>query len=424
MILVGSQRSSARALADHLTNTRDNDHVALLDVEGFMANDLHGAMDEAHAIAGATRCQKFLFSVSLNPPQGVVVTDDGFRATTDRVAAVLGLSDQPHAMVVHEKNGRRHAHAVWSRIDGNRMQAIELGLYKAKLRDLSRDLFLDHGWEVPQGLQTYGQKNPLNFTLAEWQQSLRSDVDPREMKQLLRSVWERSDDLKSTAQALEEHGLFLAKGDRRGFVALDLDGNVYSLSRWMGVKSKELSQRLGPVDALPSMHERAKQLRGQVFAQLRGYIRQVKVKHAEDRQPLREKREALVAIHRAERLKLAERQEKRWAEETKARFNRLNKGIRGVFDRLTGAHQRTRKRNEAEAVMAAKRDQQQRDGLVIAQMEESTELQVAIKELAEQQAEDRLRMARIVREIVERLRRYGETQRPGQDRRQAPSLDR
>ncbi|WP_238475680.1 hypothetical protein [Rhodophyticola sp. CCM32] len=48
MILVGSQRSGARALADHLMNDRDNEHVELLDMAGFMAENLHGALDEAH----------------------------------------------------------------------------------------------------------------------------------------------------------------------------------------------------------------------------------------------------------------------------------------------------------------------------------------------------------------------------------------
>ncbi|WP_231704036.1 hypothetical protein [Cochlodiniinecator piscidefendens] len=55
MILKGSQRAGARDLSDHLMNERDNDHVELLDMRGFMADDLHGALDEAHAISKATQ---------------------------------------------------------------------------------------------------------------------------------------------------------------------------------------------------------------------------------------------------------------------------------------------------------------------------------------------------------------------------------
>ena len=56
MILVGSQRSGAKALADHLMNDRENDHVTLAEVDGFIAEDLHGALEEAEAVSMATQC--------------------------------------------------------------------------------------------------------------------------------------------------------------------------------------------------------------------------------------------------------------------------------------------------------------------------------------------------------------------------------
>ncbi len=47
-----------------------------------------------------------------------------------------------------EKEGRRHAHVVWSRIDTENMKAINLPFYKTKLRDLPRELFVEHGWNI------------------------------------------------------------------------------------------------------------------------------------------------------------------------------------------------------------------------------------------------------------------------------------
>lgn len=167
MIIVASQRSGARALADHLMNDRDNDHVTLAKVDGFMADDLHGALNEAFAISKATQYKQFMFSVSLNPPGDAYVTKEEFELAAQRVAEKLGLQDQPHAIVIHEKQGRRHAHVVWSRIDADSMTAINLPHFKNKLRDVSRELFLDHGWELPKGLKTYGDKDPMNFTLAD-----------------------------------------------------------------------------------------------------------------------------------------------------------------------------------------------------------------------------------------------------------------
>ncbi len=175
VILKGSQRSGAKALADHLMNDRDNDHVTCLDLRGFSTDELHGALAEMHAISKATQCKKFMFSLSLNPPQDHVGTEQEFFAAADRAEQTLGLDGQPRAIIVHEKEGRRHAHVVWSRIDVDELKAIHLGRYKLALRDLSRDLFLDHGWVLPDGLATYGNKSPLNFTLEEWQQAKRNN---------------------------------------------------------------------------------------------------------------------------------------------------------------------------------------------------------------------------------------------------------
>ncbi|AUQ67412.1 hypothetical protein PhaeoP78_02572 [Phaeobacter inhibens] len=39
-------------------NDRDNDHVEVIDIDGFMADDLHGAFKEALAISKATQCKR------------------------------------------------------------------------------------------------------------------------------------------------------------------------------------------------------------------------------------------------------------------------------------------------------------------------------------------------------------------------------
>ncbi|UWR87814.1 relaxase/mobilization nuclease domain-containing protein [Phaeobacter inhibens] len=417
MILKASQRSGAAALADHLMNSLDNDHVELLETRGFMAEDLHGAFAEVYAISKATRCRQFLFSLSLNPPQDHVASEDQFLDAADRIEERLGLGGQPRAIVIHEKEGRRHAHVVWSRIDGAELKAINLPHFKNKLRDLSRDLFLDHGWELPKGLQSYGVKSPLNFTLKEWQQAKRTGIDPREIKQIFQSAWERSDSQTGFKNALEERGYFLAKGDRRGFVALDVDGNLYSIPKWTDLKSKEVRARFGDPGSLPSVAETRADLNRKVTHQMRGYIDEIKSRQTQAREPLRDEHRAMKAAHRAERKKLKEGQSNRWQEETKARSARLNKGLRGIFDRLTGAAQHTRRKNEREAYKCAKRDQAQRDRLVVAQMKERKKLQKRMQKLREKQIQDRHIMMRDLIASLRRLRNPDQLQRDRQRRR-------
>lgn len=217
MILKGSQRGGANQLAAHLMNMIDNDHVALEDVRGFAANDLKGALEEAHAISRGTKCSQFLLSLSLNPPQDAEVGIEAFREAAQRAGKALGLDGQPMALVTHEKNGRLHAHAVWSRIDADQMKAINLPFFKERLAGLSKQLFLEHGWELPEGHRQNGWRNPLNFSLEEWQQAKRLDLEPREVKQVFQDAWKQSDNAATfRVHAASCRHETLPRGEQRG----------------------------------------------------------------------------------------------------------------------------------------------------------------------------------------------------------------
>ncbi|HMR33051.1 MAG TPA: relaxase, partial [Geminicoccaceae bacterium] len=129
------QPAGRHALARHLLNDIDSDHVEVHELRGFVADDLPGALKEAHAVGLGTRCRRFLFSLSLNPPPRAKVSVEAFEAAIVDIEARLGLSGQPRAIVFHEKDGRRHAHCVWSRIDAARMRAINLSHFELKLMD-------------------------------------------------------------------------------------------------------------------------------------------------------------------------------------------------------------------------------------------------------------------------------------------------
>ena len=121
-----------------------------------------------HAVSKGTRCQQFLFSLSLNPPKDGGASRDDLMDAIERAEERLGLKGHPRAVVIHEKNGRLHAHAVWSRIDPRDMKAVNLPFFKTRLAELSKELYLEHGWELPDGHKENGWRSPLNFTLPEW----------------------------------------------------------------------------------------------------------------------------------------------------------------------------------------------------------------------------------------------------------------
>ena len=406
MILKGSQRAGAKQLAAHLLNDRDNDHVEVLELSGFVSEELRGAFREVEAISKATRCKQYLFSLSLSPPKQVVAGEEDFRDAADRAEQALGLDGQPRAIIIHEKEGRRHAHVVWSRIDAAQLKAINLPHFKNKLTGLSKELYLDHGWDLPDGLRLNSGKSFLNFTLDEWQQAKRQDIDPREIKASMREAWERTDSLRGLSNALEERGYYLAQGDRRGFVALDVHGNVYALPRWLGLKSKEVKDRLGSPNQLPSVDVRKAELKTKVTDKLRDFLREAKDRQSRAIKPLNDERAVLVQQHRQERERLRIKQNARAEVEAKERASRLRKGLSGLFDRLTGRARQIREQNAAEAFEASKRDQKQRDDLAVLQMEDRRSLQGRFDHLRNRHKDDRRLLAREVMQFL-RVRSRG-----------------
>ena len=409
MILKGSQRAGAGALASHLMNDRDNDHVTVLEIRDFVADNLAGALSEAQAISKATKCKQFMFSLSLSPPKDHIACEQDFLDAADRAEQKLGLDGQPRAIIIHEKEGRMHAHVVWSRIDGENLKAINMSHFKRKLNALSRELYLDHGWELPKGLQAGGGKSPLNFTLAEWQQAKRQGLDPREIKQVFQEAWKRSDNIKAFGNALAERGYFIAKGDRRGFVALDVQGKVYSIPKWTGIRAKEAIGKFGSPNNLPSVFHVQGELRGLVTDKLKDFIADIKSKHARDVEPLNHEKSEMVALHRAERLRLKDGQKERLVKETKNRSDRLNKGVRGLLDWVSGKAKATKKRNETEAYQCFSRDRDQRDDLVKDQMTDRQSLQKRFDAIRKTQIQDRRLLARDVSQFLRSSERRSKT---------------
>ncbi|KPQ05925.1 MAG: Relaxase/mobilization nuclease domain [Rhodobacteraceae bacterium HLUCCA12] len=380
MILKGNQRAGGSQLAVHLTNLRDNDHVTVHELRGFVSDDLHGAFNEAYAVSRGTRCKQFLFSLSLNPPETADVPVEAFEQAIASIEKRLGLAGQPRAIVFHEKNGRRHAHCVWSRIDAAEMKAINLPHYKMKLRDVSRDLYLEHGWQLPRGLIDPGERDPLNFSQGEWQQALRIEADPKKLKQTFIDCWAASDCQNSLESALADHGLYLARGERRGYVAVDGRGEIYSLSRWTGKKSKELKGRLGPPEQLRSIEETKKLIAQRLDVAATEIQTAAQKRKEKELSSYKVRRDELVAEQRVQRSQLAEKQRGRATLERNARQARMPKGLRALWARITGTYRALQREIEREAAACDQRDRLELAELIKSQLANRRELKGRLHE--------------------------------------------
>lgn len=387
MILKASQRGGAKQLALHLLSD-ENEHVTVHELSGFSSDTVQGAFQEIYAVSCATKATKFLFSLSLNPPEHEDAPVKLFEDTISRIEQDLGITGQPRAIVFHEKEGRRHAHCVWSRINTDEMKAIKLPYFKEKLNSIGKDIYLEKGWELPKGFINRQLSDHRNFTLAEWQQTKRHGIDPREIKAAVSSCWQSADNRQSLQAALQEKGFFLAKGDRRGIVIVDWNKEVYALARQAGVKAKDLKQRLGNPDDLSSVDETKTKIDAE-YSHLRNkFLQELKHRHKLERRPYRAGREQLVALQIKEREALQIKQAERWQSETRQRQAKIRKGLGGLWDFITGQSKKQRKQNEREAQQAKQRDKAEQQTMQSKQIAGRQKLQAELKALREQQKQE------------------------------------
>ena len=325
MIPKGNQRGGGQQLAAHLMNDFDNDRVEVANVRGSVAQDLSGAFAEWQADAKATNCRKYLYSLSLNPDQSQgKLTREQYLDFIDRAEKRLGLENQPRAVVFHVKYGREHAHVAWSRIDTEKMRAVQMSNDHQKLRKVTQEFARDHGIELPDGLkknkggERYEDRKD-QATLREKQQEERSGFSKPDRVRSITDAWNTTRSGEDFIRALAAKDYYLARGDRRGYVVIDLAGEIHSLSRQIkGTRGKDINARLAGTqpDKLPTAEK------AQAYArQVRDFRRQEKDRAGQDRtgktltpdeqrDQLRRQHAARRAVLDGERDKLALRQAK------------------------------------------------------------------------------------------------------------------
>ena len=264
MIPKGNQRGGGQQLATHLLNSYDNELIEIADLRGAVASDLHGAFAEWRAQSKATKCRKYLYSLSVNPDhrQGPFAREQYYDFIA-RVEKKLGLANQPRAVVFHTKQGRAHCHVVWSRIDTDKLKAVQLSNDHQSLRTVAQEFAKDHGITLPDSMSKNRGKDRFKDRekredLSDKQQQERSGWTKQQHKDAITALWKENGTGQSFVQALEGSGYYLARGDKENptYVVIDWCGEVHSLARRIeGAKTKDIKARLVdyPIDQLRSV---------------------------------------------------------------------------------------------------------------------------------------------------------------------------
>lgn len=259
---------------------------------------------------------------------------------------------------------------------------MHLSYTHQKLNNLARELFLEHDWRMPRGFMQHDLADPRNYTLAEWQQAKRAKHDPKVLKTMFQDCWATTDCQAAFASSLREHGFILAKGDRRGVVAVDRDGEVYAVARWIGVKSKQVRSKVDMNESLPSVPEALEEAASLLKDRLTQLVAEETLAQRASISEFETLRTQLMASHQKARIALeAAQAERQFAEESQRRAKQRG-GLRGLIDWITGSRRKMEAENASERRSARMRDRQERFDLQDDQHRQSEVFDKAVNDTA------------------------------------------
>jgi len=236
MVVKGDTRGNGGQLAQYLVTQGDNERVQILEVDGrehATPEYLHDVLVGMSLAEELTKSKEGLYHAQINPAYGEdrLMTPESWYKAVDILGAELGLEHQRRAIVLHEKNGRIHAHVVWERYDHDKGIMIDTA-FNYKAHDKAR-------FEMEK---TFAQeKTP------------EKNRNSKELKEQLTELWTETQDSRAFKEAVEQSGYMLATGSgKRPFMVVDSDGRSFDLVRQLkGIRTKEVRERLRNEDLMP-----------------------------------------------------------------------------------------------------------------------------------------------------------------------------
>lgn len=229
MVIRGNTRGNGRQLAYYLLAPGENDHIRILDADGWdemTKVEFSNLLYDMSVTAELTKSKKGLYHAQINPAIGEdkLMDDTKWFQAADILAKELGLENQRRAIVLHEKKGRIHAHCVWERYDHDKGKMVS-DSFSRLAQDRAR-------MEMERILEQ--EKTP------------RRNKHRPELKATLTELWQNTKTAKEFMREVEKAGYMLAEGTmRHPFMVVDENGRTYDLVRQLkGVRIKEVRDRM------------------------------------------------------------------------------------------------------------------------------------------------------------------------------------
>lgn len=258
MILKGRSRADGGKLATYLLSSK-NEQVRVLDIRGTVTDDqtaegLRQSLKDFDELGKMTKGKTTLFHLAINPDDRDRMTPEDWQHSIAKTEKALGLEGQPRAVVSHTKDGKEHYHVVWSRVNVETRKCVQMSFSNLKLCSTAREIEIDLGLKQTPQRARGAHRLKQHVKDIQQQQDSRSR-DPRaERNQIVQGAWELSGNGEEFKAQVESAGYQLAIG-RRGVLLMDSNNEPHSIARCVGIKEKDVREKLGDLEGLPTVEE-------------------------------------------------------------------------------------------------------------------------------------------------------------------------
>ena len=254
--------------ANHLINTEENERAELIEIRDLNAGNVREALEEMQRLARQNpRVKNFMHHADFNPRRDKVLTDIERDRAFEIYEEQRGIpKNQPRIVMEHVKNGRRHWHVIWYRLDENG-RAFSDSLSAKVAHEAAREIEKELGHEKvigPYDLEQ-GTPRPPRRDLKPWEmlRGMKTGIDKRDVKAEMTGLRQQCATGIEFQEAFERHGYVLARGDKiiagePTLMIVDPARNDYHLPRVIeGMNSKQVNDFMRHVDrdALPDIRQ-------------------------------------------------------------------------------------------------------------------------------------------------------------------------
>jgi hypothetical protein len=293
----GKIRGEGGKLARYLmTGEPGKERAELVETRGLdeFGPDPATAFNNLEKWAGEnTRCKKAFFHGHIRIAPDERLSDAQWMEALERKEQRLGFTSQPRMVSFHIdlETGEKHLHAAWFRVDLDTERAIDPGLYKNKLNQLSRECEREFGLRELRSIRPEHDRARAAGR-DEFEEARRLGTDLKAIRNGILDCFERSDNGQSFAAAIRAQGMELANGDRRDcFVVVDQEGGQHALNKKLtGMSLAEIRERLSDLDRtqLPSVDhaqamQEARAAMREAHTATRGQVENIRPEQAADR---------------------------------------------------------------------------------------------------------------------------------------------